>query len=191
MISGTTDRWQRLGALLIQRRTALSPRFHNRGAFCEATGLKYRLVYDIEEARRTNFGTSTLAAIEAAYQLAPGTIARVLSGGDLDITPAPRRLDNAPPRRLPPVSPEMTAAMHLRVELIKELVEDAKRAHPGERLTAAMIFPRSESAAAWWWDRLLTDNWAPGDMPSAVAAMVTLDEEEARLEQENPGYATG
>ncbi len=91
MKSGTSapGRWEHLGALLIQRRTQLSPRFHNRGAFCEAAGLKYRLIYDVEEARRTNFGSSTIAAIEAAYRLAPGAIGRFLAGGtDREILPA-------------------------------------------------------------------------------------------------------
>ena len=97
---GATSQWQRLGALLIQRRTALNPRFHNRGAFCDATGLKYRLVYDIEEARRTNFGGSTLAAIEAAYRLAPGTIGRFLDGGDLE-APGPQ----PQPAAAPPCAP--------------------------------------------------------------------------------------
>jgi len=87
MKSGTGDRWERLGALLIQRRTQLSPRFHNRGAFCEAAGLNYRIVYDIEEARRTNFGRSALAAIEAAYRLTPGAIGRFLAGGELEVQP--------------------------------------------------------------------------------------------------------
>ena len=81
--TANADRWKTLGALLIQRRTALDPRYHNRGAFCEATGLKYRLVYDIEEGRRTNFGTSTLAAIEVAYQLRPSAITAFLAGGEL------------------------------------------------------------------------------------------------------------
>ena len=94
------DRWQRLGALLIQRRTALDPRYHNRTAFSEATGLNYRVVYDIEEARRANFGTSILAAIEAAYRLEPGAIGRFLAGGELEpqaaFPPLPRP---APPAR--------------------------------------------------------------------------------------------
>lgn len=80
----SADSWQRLGALLKQRRVTLDPRWHNRGAFSEATGLTYRLVYDIEEARRTNFGGSTLSAIEVAYRLTPGAISRFLASGDLE-----------------------------------------------------------------------------------------------------------
>lgn len=75
--------WKRLGAILIQRRTALNPQWHGRGAFAEATGLSYRLVYDVEEGRRDNFGGATLAAIEAAYQLGTGTIRQFLNGGEL------------------------------------------------------------------------------------------------------------
>jgi hypothetical protein len=80
--------WRRLGAMLIQRRTAIDPRFHNRGTFCDVTGLHYRVVYDIEEAKRRNFGNATLAAIETAYQLEPGTIAD-FTGGEPAPAPAP------------------------------------------------------------------------------------------------------
>lgn len=76
--------WERLGAILIQRRTALNPQWHGRGAFAEATGLSYRLVYDVEEGRRGNFGGATLAAIESAYQLETGAIRRFLDGGELE-----------------------------------------------------------------------------------------------------------
>ena len=76
--------WERLGRLLIQRRTALDPRYNNRQAFATATGLKYRLVYDIEEARRDNFGDTTLTSIEVAYKLDPGAIRRFLDGGELE-----------------------------------------------------------------------------------------------------------
>ena len=76
--------WERLGRLLIQRRTALDPRYNNRQAFADATGLKYRLVYDIEEHRRDNFGDTTLTSIEVAYKLDPGAIKRFLDGGELD-----------------------------------------------------------------------------------------------------------
>lgn len=82
--SASAERWQRLGALLIQRRTALYPR-RSRGEFSEATGLSYRLVYDIEQARRTNFGTTVIGGIEAAYRLTSGAIGRFLDGGELEV----------------------------------------------------------------------------------------------------------
>jgi hypothetical protein len=38
------------------------------------------VIFDIERAKRTNFREPVLAAIEAAYQWAPGSIAAVLAG---------------------------------------------------------------------------------------------------------------
>lgn len=95
--NGDSTAWQRLAAMLIQRRTAIDPRFHSRGAFCKATGLKYRLVYDIEEAKRTNFGSGALASIEAAYQLEPGTIRDFLAGEEVSgLTPWLAAVPDAP-----------------------------------------------------------------------------------------------
>ena len=82
--TGDTGAWQRLGTALKQRRVTLDQQFRNRKAFAEATGLDYRLIYDIEESRRTNFGVATLTVIEVGYRLMPGSIARFLGGGDLE-----------------------------------------------------------------------------------------------------------
>lgn len=86
---GETQPWKRLGALLIQRRVELDPRFRNRQVFSEETHLDYRLIYDAEQAKRTNFGQSTLAALEQGYRLAPGAIREALAGGDLTPAAAP------------------------------------------------------------------------------------------------------
>ena len=110
------DRWQLLGPLLIQRRTALDPRYHNRTTFAEVTGLNYRVVYDIEEARRTNFGGSILAAIEAAYRLEPGSIARFLTGAPLDVQPSAGGRDST----VTPV-PEPPAPVHSDVPALNRL----------------------------------------------------------------------
>jgi hypothetical protein len=123
MTAGTADRWHALGAMLIQRRTALNPRWHNRTEFAQAVNLSYRLVYDAEEARRSNFGTSTLAALEAAYRLAPGSIARFLAGDELEPQePAAPLAEPAPPRRQlrvlddPSISPSDLDAEIAKVE---------------------------------------------------------------------------
>jgi hypothetical protein len=76
---------QRLGAMLIQRRVSLDSRYRNRRIFAGEAGLDYRLIYDIEEARRANFGASTLAAIEGAYRLRHGAIASAMEGGELEL----------------------------------------------------------------------------------------------------------
>lgn len=82
--------WKRLGDLLARARVELDPRYVNRRLFCQETGINYRMTTDIENGLRTNYGRSTIIAIEVAYGWAPGSIRRVLDGGD----PAP-----ADPRR--------------------------------------------------------------------------------------------
>lgn len=98
--AGETQSWKRLGELLIQRRVGLDPsRYRSRQAFCEDTGLDYRLIYDAEQAKRTNFGVATLAALEQAYQLKPGAIREALAGAPLAHAAAPQA---QPPQRVDP-----------------------------------------------------------------------------------------
>lgn len=74
--------WKRLGGLLTDRRVHLG--YRERTQFCAERGVDYRLVYDIEQARRVNFTRSTIAALEVAYLLRPGAIPAALAGGDLE-----------------------------------------------------------------------------------------------------------
>jgi hypothetical protein len=144
------DAWRRLGAMLIQRRTALDPRFHNRGAFCEATGLKYRLVYDIEEARRTNFGTAILAAVEAAYQLPAGAIGRFLSGSEPGILPQVTAVPE-PPRRdreLPVLADPDEAGLRPFTDSVHaDLAEAVRKYGPG--FTPGQAFADPDEALVW------------------------------------------
>lgn len=75
--------WRRLGRLLEEQRGRIEP---NAKKFAARTGLNYRLIYDIEHAARTNYRPAKLAEVEHAYQWEPGSIQRVLDGGD----PTPR-----------------------------------------------------------------------------------------------------
>jgi hypothetical protein len=135
--------------MLIQRRTALNPRWHNRTEFAQATGLSYRLVYDAEEARRSNFGTSTLAALEAAYRLTPGSIARFLAGGELEPQEAAASLpEPAPPRRqLRILDDPSISASELAAELAVVEAELAARVPPRD----------SDEARIWQMPDLLPD----------------------------------
>ncbi|TDD97702.1 hypothetical protein [Actinomadura rubrisoli] len=74
--------WTRLGRLLAARRAELSPKFRSRRLFAEFAGINHRVLYDIESARRRNFSPNTLTAIEHACSWKPGSIARILEGGD-------------------------------------------------------------------------------------------------------------
>jgi hypothetical protein len=77
--------WERLGDLLEHRRVQLNPRYANLTLFAEERGIDYRMAWDAEHARRTNYRRPTLTAIEVAYGWKPGSIRSVLDGGD----PAP------------------------------------------------------------------------------------------------------
>lgn len=101
--SDPNQRRQRLGELLIRRRLDLDPRYRNRQVFADERGVEYRIVSDIERARRSNFHAVTIAEIERAYKLPAGAVARYLDGGSLEPQPladtgAPRAL-HAPAAR--------------------------------------------------------------------------------------------
>lgn len=81
-MSDSHARWQRLAALLSDRRTRIDPKYKSRLKFAADTGLNERLISDLENARRSSFRSTTLGAVETAYRWAPGSIERVLEGGD-------------------------------------------------------------------------------------------------------------
>ena len=86
----SADAWARLGELLVQRRIEIAPRYRERTVFAEDVGIHWRMLHDIERAKRKSFTPETLAAIEVAYRWRPGSVARVLAGGDpLPIAGAP------------------------------------------------------------------------------------------------------
>jgi transcriptional regulator with XRE-family HTH domain len=76
--------WRQLGDFLTTRRAQLNPDFRGRKVFADRTRINYRVLFDIEKGRRTNFGAATLASIEVAYELPPGTIDKILTGDDVD-----------------------------------------------------------------------------------------------------------
>jgi hypothetical protein len=89
-VSDSQTTWERLATLLGDRRTRLAPQYKSRLRFAADTGLNERLVADLENARRTSYRHTTLTAVETAYRWAPGSISRVLDGGD------PEELDSTP-----------------------------------------------------------------------------------------------
>lgn len=97
----THEAWTRLGGLLLGRRVELDVRYRNRRTFAAEVGLDYRVLYDIESARRTNFSDTTKRAIERAYQLNAGNLDQVLQGGDLDPSEPIQHAEHAPPSAAP------------------------------------------------------------------------------------------
>ncbi|MEV0382297.1 hypothetical protein [Nonomuraea sp. NPDC050643] len=102
MDTHTHKAWTRLGELLLGRRVELDVRYRNRRTFAAEVGLDYRVLYDIESARRTNFSDTTKRAIEQAYRLKAGNLDQVLQGGDLDPSEPILNADRSqPPATLP------------------------------------------------------------------------------------------
>lgn len=90
--------WQRLGALLAQRRRELG--YRRVAPFVRAHNLSHRkTIDDLERARRDNYSPATLAHVELIYGWQPGSIAAVLAGlPPAAITgpvPAPRLVSDA------------------------------------------------------------------------------------------------
>jgi hypothetical protein len=134
--------WKKLGDSLVERRVQLG--FRSRAAFCEERGVDYRLVYDIEQARRTNFTRSTVAALEVAYALAPGSISRFLAGGDLETVPPSR-----------PAAAALSGSGSLTVGTVpadlEVLAREAEILFPGDRVKQGIwMFPGDPSKQAIW-----------------------------------------
>lgn len=87
--------WQNLARLLTSRRVALDPRYRNRRVFCAEKNLDYRVISDIEGARRDNFSAPMVTAIEVAYEIADGGIRSALA--DPGLTELPIRSAPASP----------------------------------------------------------------------------------------------
>ncbi len=107
------EAWDRLGGLLVSRRVELDVRFRNRRTFAETVDLDYRVLYDIESARRVNFTKSTLRAVEQAYRLKSGSLDRTLGGGPLE------PLEVASAGMETPAAAEPTPAQRVVVEIPK------------------------------------------------------------------------
>ena len=93
--------WQNLAGLLIHRRVQLDPRYRNRRTFCDEKQIEYRVVSDIEGARRSNFSAPMLTALEVAYDIPDGGIKQALTDPTLKELPR-RNTSPTSPRRASP-----------------------------------------------------------------------------------------
>jgi hypothetical protein len=156
--------WQRLGELLIRRRLDLDARYRNRQLFADERGIEYRIVSDIERARRTNFHAVTIAEIERAYALEPGAIGRFLDGGALEtqsaratppllaaVPDAPESLEPGPGDVFPEVDVQTRAQVEAELPALHALYRMAGL--KGRGMTGAAIFPASPGEAERW-DRM-------------------------------------
>ena len=115
--------WERLGELLTQRRTQLDPRYARRTTFAKERGLNYRVAYEVETNRRHNFGDGTLAVIESAYELVPGSLKRTLNDGPLEPAGRPA-VPSAPSADEPEsVSPAVADAIASLIALVTPMID--------------------------------------------------------------------
>ncbi|MBF8186366.1 hypothetical protein ITP53_11510 [Nonomuraea sp. K274] len=114
--------WIRLGELLTARRVEIDPRYTNKRLFAGERGVNYRVISDIEAARRDNFGAPMLRAIEVAYRLERGAIAEAIEQGPAEALrveqPEMRvaEISAADGMLLVPVPADMTEAERQRVQ---------------------------------------------------------------------------
>lgn len=123
--------WARLGELLRARRAQIDPRYHNKRLFCAERGVSYRVVSDIETARRQNFTADVLASLESAYKLASGAIAEAIENGPVESLRPEVSVAELPVSRgvlLVPVPDDMTPAERRRVQQwASQMAEDLVR----------------------------------------------------------------
>jgi hypothetical protein len=125
----------------VRQRIQLDPRYSNRRLFADERGINIRTVSDVEHGRRDNYEPVTIAAIEVAYMLAPGSVWRTLAGGDLEPAPPPRGA-------AVPLSGVggLTVSADLEV-----LAREAEILFPGDRVKQGIwMFPGDSSKQAIW-----------------------------------------
>lgn len=118
----------------MRRRIEVDPRYSNRQLFADERGVNYRTISDIERGRRDNYEDATIASLEVAYAVRPGSIRRAVAGGELEPVPSPlRSVASAPP---PADSPSERA------------LADLLAAYPDDDVIAAMAAQRRKAPSA-------------------------------------------
>lgn len=89
------EAWKRLGRLLADRRIQVGARYRNKNLFAEERQINRRMLWQVESGERDTYRPDTIRAIESAYELVPGSLARTLAGGALEPSGEAR---SGPPR---------------------------------------------------------------------------------------------
>lgn len=177
MASSDAAAWERLGQLLVQRRAQIDPKYGRRTRFAEERHLGHRVVYELEKARRRNFGDGTLASIEAAYELAPGAIKHYLEhGGELETAPA-----SGQPAPEPAEDDRVTrlevAALDLAMErMLGEVRGRIRAARPGTPGEA--VFPENHVAAL-----IFEQDLVPLDERAEAIALILLKDRQRQWQR--------
>jgi hypothetical protein len=79
------DAWRRLGRMLERRRGELGYGFRQRAQFAKERGngmISVKTISRLENGERASYPESTVGTVEAMYQWSPGSVERVLTGGE-------------------------------------------------------------------------------------------------------------
>lgn len=133
--------WQQLGQALQRRRVELDLRFKNMALFAREHGLNERLVFDIENGRRTGYRPTTRRALEIAYQLDSGWIDRFVAGQpapmtDGDFPPPHPASDDGDDAVWASATPEQRRTARAFIETMQRLAAERDRDRNGGERTA-------------------------------------------------------
>jgi hypothetical protein len=116
------DAWRRLGRMLERRRGELGYGFRQRARFARERGggmISVKTISRLENGERASYPESTVGTVEAMYQWSPGSVERVLTGGDpnpLLRTPEPDRNPITSPTASPTPGERMATWVYVRMK---------------------------------------------------------------------------
>jgi hypothetical protein len=116
------DAWLRLGRMLERRRGELGYGFRQRARFARERGggmISVKTISRLENGERASYPESTVGTVEAMYQWSPGSVERVLTGGEpnpLLLGPAPDRDPITSPSASPTPGERMATWVYVRMK---------------------------------------------------------------------------
>lgn len=116
------DAWTRLGRMLERRRGELGYGFRQRARFARERGggmISVKTISRLENGERASYPESTVGTVEAMYQWSPGSVERVLTGGEpnpLLLAPAADRNPITNPYASPTPGERMASWVYVRMK---------------------------------------------------------------------------
>jgi hypothetical protein len=116
------EAWRRLGRMLERRRGELGYGFRQRARFARERGsgmISVKTISRLENGERASYPESTIGTVEAMYQWSPGSVERVLTGGEPNPQlpgPAPDRNPITNPLASPTPGERMATWVYVRMK---------------------------------------------------------------------------
>jgi hypothetical protein len=116
------DAWRRLGRMLERRRGELGYGFRQRARFARERGggtISVKTISRLENGERASYPESTVGTVESMYQWSPGSVERVLTGGEPNpvlLAPGPDRNPIASATASPTPGERMATWVYVRMK---------------------------------------------------------------------------